>query len=468
MTENLERLIESCRPSFTRESTFLRAKTLVLSALACLGRHTVTGMLTTSARQFADWSAAYRLFAEERFDIAALFAAIREEANALVPEELPFVASLDDTLVRKRGKKVPGTSWRIDRTGPHFHPNFVWGQRFLQLTCAIPERGLVSRARAVPIETLHCPTPAKPRKYATEQELREYNRERKAARISLVAAERLSALRETLDPGRPLVVSVDGGYTNATVFRNLPERTCVVGRVRKDAKLFRPPERPAGKGRPRVYGDALPTPEQTRRDPDVPWQQVEVFAAGARREFDVKVVSPVRWRASGDRNLTLVIVRPLAYRLRRGSPLLYRDPAYLLATDENLDLTVLLQAYVWRWETEVGFRDQKTLLGLGEAQVRNPNSVSSVPAFLSAAYSLLHLAAARAGIRPDAVPPPKWRANTPPPRNSTAQLISLVRSELWGRALGVSLEDFARVTPHDTKCQKMPTTPASAVIYAHG
>ena len=342
-----------------------------MSALACLGRHTVTGMLAASAQQFVDWSAAYRLFAKERFDPEALFGVVRREAVALLPKELPFVASVDDTLLKKRGRKVPGAAWRLDRTGPHFHPNFVWSQRYLQVACALPEDGLVSRARAVPVEMVHCPTPARPRKDATDEERKAYERERKRLRISRVAAERIHALRTALDhegePERPLLVCVDGGYTNATVLKDLPERTSLIGRIRKDAKLFRPPEEGVGaaKGRPRVYGQALPTPEQLRQDPALPWQTVRAHAAGKTHDFEVKVVSPVRWRAAGNNNLTLVIIRPLAYRPSRGSRLLYREPAYLISTQENLDLALLLQAYLWRWEIEVAFRDEKQLLGLG-------------------------------------------------------------------------------------------------------
>jgi len=55
----------------------------------------------------------------------------------------------------------------------------------------------------------------------------------------------------------------------------------------------------------------------------------------------------------------------------------------------------LLQSYLWRWDIEVNFRDQKSLLGIGEAQVRNPHSVQSQPALAVAAYGLLLLSSLR-------------------------------------------------------------------------
>jgi len=42
---------------------------------------------------------------------------------------------------------------------------------------------------------------------------------------------------------------------------------------------------------------------------------------------------------------------------------------------------------------EVNFREEKTMLGCGQAQVRNPESAERVPAFIAAIYAMLHLAA---------------------------------------------------------------------------
>ena len=41
-----------------------------------------------------------------------------------------------------------------------------------------------------------------------------------------------------------------------------------------------------------------------------------------------------------------MVIKPLGYRLRRGAKLLYREPAFLICTDPELDLPTLLQAYV--------------------------------------------------------------------------------------------------------------------------
>ncbi|MBZ5729128.1 MAG: hypothetical protein LAP87_29645 [Acidobacteriia bacterium] len=61
----------------------------------------------------------------------------------------------------------------------------------------------------------------------------------------------------------------------------------------------------------------------------------------------------VYWRKAGpDMPLLLVVIKPLGYRLRKGSKLLYRQPAFLICTDPQLDLPILLQAHIDRWEIE--------------------------------------------------------------------------------------------------------------------
>ncbi len=97
---------------------------------------------------------------------------------------------------------------------------------------------------------------------------------------------------------------------------------------------------------------------------------------GHTHSFHIKTVTPLRWRAAGKQNLRLVIIRPLGYRLSKQAPLLYRKPAYLICTAPELPLTQLLQAYLWRWEIEGGFRDQKQLIGIGEAHVRTPQAIA--------------------------------------------------------------------------------------------
>jgi hypothetical protein len=388
--------------------------------------------------------------------------------DRLKPQD-PLVVMMDDTIVRKRGRKVNGAGWRRDPLGPHFHTNFVWGQRFLQISAAMPDSYRQGRARGVPIDFVHAPTAVKPRKNAPEQAWKEYRTQQSVTKLGAVGIKRLNALRSHMDTKeRDIICAVDGGFTNRTMFRNLPEKTTLIGRIRKDARLFAPPdtENASRRGRPRWYGKVLPTPEHIRQDDSFPWEKVEAYAAGKQHFFDVKRIPAARWAGSGARTVQIIIIRPLAYRPRKGSPLLYRDPAYLICTDQNLPIERLLQAYLWRWEIEVNFRDEKTLLGVGEAQVRKPVSVESVPTLIVAAYAFLLLADAASNAHQILLPRPKWQPRDPSGRSTTQQLINLLRTQLWGQALGLNLRHFAMTAKtQQTTFYSLNTLP-SAVCYA--
>jgi len=476
-------LFDQARSAFSQQRTFERARLLGASNLACLGRHTLSGLLCAAGQQFADWSSSYRLFERERLDLDQLWQVpLRSVVESLAPGA-PVVALMDDTLVRKRGRHILGTSWRRDPLGPHFTTNFIWASRFLQLSLAMPALAGAQScgARAVPVDLVHAPSPRKPSRRAAPEQWTNWRAASAASAVSALGARRIDALRQSLDQlsqgrERALWMCTDATFTNRTVLKRLPPRTTLIGRIRKDARLYalpRPQEQHPGRGRCRYYGQPLPTPEQYRQQDAIPWQTVEAFAAGQVYRFDIKYLAPLRWKnGSGKMPIALLIVRPVAYRLRQTSRLNYRKPAYLICTDLTLSPQQILQAYLWRWEIEVNFRDEKTLLGVGQPQVRTDAAVRTTTAFSVFTYALLLLALHRCRFAHRPLPPPRWqRASQPSPngRVSTQQALALFRSQLWANSLRAhNKSGFAAATRSTEKPLQNFNSLQSAVLYATG
>lgn len=339
----------------------------------------------------------------------------------------------------------------------------------------------MSPARAIPVDLQHAPSPHKPSKRAPEEVWKAWHAASALSTVSSLGARRITALRSGLDdsPGgeqRQLLVCADATFTCRAVLKHLPERTTLIGRIRKDASLFAlplPEEEDHGRGRRRFYGQRLPTPEQFRQDASIPWQTVSACAAGNTYDFEIKTVSPLRWKhAGGDRQLLLLIVRPIAYRLKQGADLNYRKPAYLICTDPQLAPQQILQAYLWRWEIEVNFRNEKTLLGFGQPQVRTATAVCTTAAFFVFVYAILLLALQRCRLAHTPLPPPRWQRHKPkrPPRRvTTPQAISLFRAQLWSAALGLPNKNrFAGFNHTTTKSPEIHLAFKSAVLYATG
>ena len=437
----------------------------------------MTGLLTTSGSQFQDWSAAYRLFSQDRLPLSEIFSVVRRGVADQLPQGAPFRAVLDDSLLRRSGLHTPGVAWRRDPLGPRFQTNFVRAQRFLQVSAAMPGKDGVYRLS--PIAFVHTPTPPKPKRNASAEVVAQYRLDAANARLGLRATQQMTELRQVLDQDaggqeRTLLVAFDGGYTNSTVLKNIPPHTTCIGRIRKDAYLSFLPD-PAllkPRGRRLRYGADAPTPDQFRTDDSQPWQTMSFTHSGVTHPLRYKLRKNLLWRTAGvGQILQLIVIAPLAYRPRKGSKLLYRDPAYLICTDPALEARQIIETYFQRWDIEVNFRDEKTLLGIGQAQVRAEPSVESAPALAVAAYGLLLVSAQRAFGNSTAglLPQPKWAAASKGPRTSTQQLIHQLRAEVWGRGLAINrFSGFASDLSPDSKSEKCTFPLASAVCYANG
>jgi hypothetical protein len=418
-----------------------RAKMIELAlGLLCSPKpKTYTSVLQWLGHEKEDWSWAYRLGSQTQWEPVDLFAPILYRAVQLSgPACQPVFSVQDDTLLRKTGRRIPGTTYARDPLSPAFHVNLVLGQRFLQTTLLVPTGGPERPWRSIPISFRHTP-PLKAPRGATPQQKAAVKEARKYHNLCTIAAEELALLRTHLDetPGgaqRLLIDAVDGGYAKKSFLTHLPERTSVVFRLRKDARLhaYLPPLSRLGR---RKYGPALPTPEQIRQDEQRPWQTVNLYVAGQVREVSFKVLEGACWpRGAGDRPMRLLVLKPAGYRLRKGSRLLYRQPAYLGVIGPStmaVEDPIYIQSYIGRWEIEVNHHEEKDELGVGQAQVWNSQSVPRTPALEVCCYAALLLSSivTFGDRRTEAFEPlPKWR-KTVPQRPSLRDLIALTRRE---------------------------------------
>lgn len=406
-------------------------------------------MISARGLQFKDWSTNYKLL--KKLDLKEFYNVLRQKSVALNISSNLIVAHIDDTLIRKTGKKVFGTSWKRDPLGPKFYTNFVWGQRFLQTSISVPNQTNGKSSKAIPVGFEHCPLPVKPKKNkATAEDWVKYKQAQSENKLSIKGRQAILNLREQLNidghTNRVLCMSVDGSYTNSAILKHLPNNTILVGRIRKDTKLFEIPIETdsSGKGRKKVYGNRIPTPEKIRQSDIYQTSIVKAYAAGKIHDFKIKVINNVRWKSSGKMNLKLIIIKPLGYRLNKSAHILYRDPAYLISTHSDTAIESILQAYLWRWEVEVNFRDEKTIMGCGQAQVRTKEMVESVPSFSVATYGLLQLANLIMNYkRNDSVlSRPKWDPPKENQRLSTNELLNLFRYQTWFNHKSINFDGF--------------------------
>ncbi len=462
-------LVEHLRPAFGDVRVFERFRRLVFGMLTADHRRTITALLEATGKSHCDWSADYRVFSRGLWEPTDIFARLLPSILTLNSSAgNRIVASLDDTNVRKTGTRIPGLAYRRDPMSPPFRANLIRAQRFVQTSMVVPFAAGASASRAIPVGFDHAPSAGKIRNDLSEQEKEQHRAEKEKCALSAYGNAAIKRLRATLDASGAnqtrLLLAVDGSYTNQRVLKGLPERTDLIGRIRKDAVLHHLPASSDQRGRPQKYGTEL-TPDQVRQDDAIAWKSVRVFGAGRIHDCQVKEVVPLLWRKTGaERQLRLIVIRPLAYRRSKSARVLYRQPAFLITTDIDSPLAELVQAYFWRWDIEVNHRDEKQLIGVGHAQVRAPKSAERVPAFAVACYSMLLISAARAfGIAAadPVVERAKWltRSSCKPVRLSTNQLLRRLKQERRGAPN--DLPNFDHFASNVARTMKLPKSSIS-------
>lgn len=433
LTEQFYSLLEQgWQTVFAQDRSRERAIEHAMALPCIMGRRTISRTICALGRSDQDWSADYKMFSRSPWEAESLFDPVIEDYLVRYPEG-PITVAFDDTKLKKTGKHIATAFWQRDPMSPPFHTNLIYGQRFVQAALLFPHHQEGDfPARGFPVAFQEAPAIKKPGKRASDQERATYKLACKQQNLSTQALATVRSLRERLDKkgavNRSLLAALDGSFCNKTFFKAELERTHLVARCRKDARLCFP----APDGSRRRYDPQIFTPEQVRQqDNRFPWEQATIYYGGRWRTLRYKQVQGVLWkRGAGTRHLRLIVIAPVPYKLNKHARTNYHDPAYLLSTDPDAPASQLIQGCFDRWQIEVNHRDEKDLLGVGQAQVRSPQSVPRQPAFVVACYSLSLLAALRAfgpGRTSDYLELPKWRKHSNRP--SCLDIFTIMRKE---------------------------------------
>jgi hypothetical protein len=426
-------ILHAWTPAFAQTRSGERAVEQALGSLLALGRRTLSRVLWALGRQDQDWSADYKLHSRANWKVEDLFQPVLQQGAGWCDDSL-LVVAMDDTRIRKTGRKILTAFYQRDPLSPKFRFNLMWGLRFLHFSLLVPlyRSGIDVPPRSLPIRFLEAPAVKKPGRKASAAELEAHRQLVKEQNLSRRSVDLLKELRQSADDAglgaRSILAVGDASFCNRTLLRPSLDRIDILSRTRRDCRLCHAAE-PGGR---RFYSPESFTPDQIRQQELLPWQPARIFHGGQWRDVRYKEIRPVYWRTgAAKRPLRLLVVAAVPYRSGKGQRIYYREPAFLLTTDLHRPAAVLLQAYFDRWQIEVNHREMKDTLGIGQAQLRHSNSVPRQPALLVAAYSALLLAGIQVfgDTRGDVFPSlPKWRRNARRP--SCLDLITVLRQEV--------------------------------------
>lgn len=417
---------------FAQDRTLHRAIEHAIATPCGFGRRTISRTICTLDRHRQDWSADYKLFSRSNWDANELFRPVLDQYRQRYCDG-PIAIGFDDTKTPKWSRRNKSVFRQRDPMSPPFHTNLILAQRFIQASVLFPHHQEGDNdCRAVPIRFVDAPVVKKPKKNASEAEKKAVLEARRVTNLSTQTLAVMKQIRIDIDrvvgSDRQMIAVMDGSFCNKTIFHSQFDHITLLARCRKDAKLCL---RSQMQGR-RKFSEEKFTPEDVRKNDAIQWKTVHVFYGGKSRSIQCKEKNDVLWqRGAGLKPLRVIVIAAQPYKTSPNAKTNYREPAYLLTTDGDSPIELLVQAYLDRWQIEVNHREEKSILGAGQSQVFSAKSVPRHPAFVVAVYSMLLLAAMMEfGLNrtSDFVALPKWRKHARRP--SALDLITLLRKQV--------------------------------------
>jgi hypothetical protein len=347
---SLMTLLQAFAPLFTAPS-FRTFTALACGFLAQPGKRTVCGMLTGAGlSRLWPHDRAHWFFSRARWNADDLgLAAAVLVVSLLVPAGAPVDVAVDDTLFKRRGKKVWAASWFHDGSAPG-PAKTGYGNNWVILGIVVRLR-FMSRPVAVPVmaKLVIKGSNSKSRLWLARR-----------------MAERLAAAL----PGRQIRVVADSAYAGGEL-KGLPAGISWTTRLRKDAALHGlPPARTGRPGRPRVKGDRLPSLAKLAAAAE--FSQVTVVRYGRTETVAAAVVTCLWYSVFASRPVTVVIVRD-----KPGSGF----GIALVTTDREATAEQVIERYAARWSIEVAIEDAKQIFGTGQARNRTAAAVERTVPF---------------------------------------------------------------------------------------
>ena len=374
---------------------------------------------------------AHSFFSRARWDPGDLgLAAARLVVTLLVPAGQPVTVAIDDTLFRRRGKKIWAASWFHDGSAPG-PAKTGYGNNWVVAAIVVT---LPFLARPVALPVL-----AKLVVKGTTS----------ASRLWL--ARQMAGLLADALPGRDIHVVADAAYAGKEL-RKLPGQVSWTTRLRKDAALHDlPPARTGRRGRPRARGGRLPS--LARLAARANFTPVTVTRYGKTAIIDAAALTCLWYSAFASRAVQVIVIRD---RSAAGYDLA------LVTTDLAASTTQVIERYASRWSIEVAIEDAKQIFGTGQARNRTAAAVRRTVPFELTCQSLAMLWYATAGHHPaDAdnhrARAPWYRTKSQP---STADMIAKLRRVLIAAKYRTSHRD--QPTPEEIQVIRLAwETPAA-------
>ena len=418
-------LLSEFRPLFT-ERSFHNFVVLCCGFVHALGKHYVSSAIRAAASSSdKHYSCFYRFFSRAQWSVDDLGLTLLALVIKAFPSSVVELV-LDDTLVRRTGKKVALATVHADpllKMGSRCFMSYGHVFVVLSVHVTVPLLGPTGWALPFMFRLYEGPkqggrkdSPSDTRRAMSRRRKNKGQRNRQRLTDRKVVDGKVKRCKTTKDTGpmpknvRPtklqlaaqmiLIVAerfpnvrfrvlADHLYCGRDVLhvvhdklQHTSDNVSFILRGRPDAALYElpPPKRKGQKGRPRVKGAKLPKPTEWIEQNSQSLQAVEVQIYGSQVPMLLGSYTGMAYRSLPGR-----LVR---YVISRDPDGVYKDD-FIVSTDPELSASEIIEAFSRRWPLERTFQDCKQKLGLQDPQVQLPASVRRVAPIQMILYSLV-------------------------------------------------------------------------------
>lgn len=120
-----------------------------------------------------------------------MFDVVLDRLPQLLPSpQAPVFAAIDDTILKRTGRRIPGVKILRDPMSPPFRVNLRYGLRFVQVSALVSPCDRPGPARALPVRFHFAPPANKPKKNAPPEAWKHYKESKRSARFPWPALRR--------------------------------------------------------------------------------------------------------------------------------------------------------------------------------------------------------------------------------------------------------------------------------------
>ena len=392
------------------------AKVLLIGAILAPGERTVAAILRVMGcageKHFQNYHRVLNRAKWSCRELSRLLLVLL--VRLFVPENDPVILGIDETIERRRGRKIAARGVYRDpvRSSKEFFVK-TNGLRWisLMLLTRVP---WALRVWALPFLTVLAPS----ERYHEE-------RQKKHKTITDWAWQMILQVSRWM-PGRRLVVVADGTYAVLDFLlkvSHLPS-VSIITRLRLDACLYEPapPREAHKKGRTALKGNRQPKLAERLHDPNTVWQKHTLsWYGGTTREMEMATGTALWYQSP----IPPVVIRWVLIR----DPQDQYEPMALLCTDQQAEAVQMVEWFVLRWTVEVTFHEVRAHLGVETQRQWSDLAILRTTPALLGLFSLVTIFAHQLlGDHPFPVRQAAWYSKALPTFSDT---LAFVRQHLW-------------------------------------